>query len=855
MPFYSRLLFFVLILLSSITITASPSFFFVQSVSDSALTKKDSLTTTQKKKGAVIDTTVIYSANDSMMFSFKNKKMDMYGNSKIKYGSLNLDAGHVNINWNENLLFAEGVLDSSNKINELPKFVDEGEGYDGFHVYYNFKTKKGRVTQALTEMGDGYYRGSTIKKQDVDVLYVSDGIFTSCNKPEPHFHIWGKEMKIIVHDKIIARPVVLKIANIPVFALPFAVLPNQSGRQSGIIPPTYGDSQLRGIFLRGGGYYWAINDYTDLTTTTDLYSRGGYTLESLFNYYVLDSYRGRLDLGFARDIAGEPTDFDYSQRDDYRISLSHNQEFSPTLSLNGSLNFISSNFYKRTSFNPNDLLNQTIESNASLSKEFEETPYSMNIGFSRRQDIRTGSVSQTFPTISLNRRQTNPFKSETSTVSNQAWYERITLGYSAYFTNINNRYRTSDTASFVYTDNYGLKQTPSISIPFPVAKYFTFSPSFNYNEYWYPKTVRKTYNPTTKQIESKTVNGFASARDYSVGTSLSTTLYGIVQPRIGKINGFRHVLRPSLSYMYRPDFGDKDFGYYKTVTDSLGRATKYSIFEGSVIGAPGSGKVSALGINLSNTFEMKMDGDVDENGKTGADKVIPLIRQLGLSTSYNFAADSLNWSNLSLNASTNIGDGFSISYSSSFSFYDVDPITQRNLTRHTLFDHGKGLARRLNQSLSFGFSFSGEKKENKERTYYENRNLDNPYYQTANPIDIQRQKLKSIDFDIPYSATISASFSENTPNPVTKNQYASANYSFDLSLTQNWKVSGYGGYDFIQNQFSTPNFVLSRDLHCWQMDFSWVPSGLYSYYSLNIHVKAPQLNDISYKKNDNYGGF
>lgn len=827
---------------------------------DSLNSKQDTLLIAKKRKSSQLDTLVVYSSSDSIIFSFKKRGMDMFGDSKIKYGTLNLESNHVNIDWNQNLLFAEGMPDSAGKQTGLPKFVDEGDGYDGFQVFYNFQSRKGRVIKAETDMGDGYYKGKVIKKIEPEVLFISDGVYTTCNNPEPHFHFWGKEMKIIVHDKIIARPIVLRIANIPVFALPFAVLPNKSGRQSGIIPPAYGESAERGIFLRNGGYYWALSDYTDLLAQTDFYSKGGYNLYSTFNYNKRYDFYGSVKVAYTNDIQGEKTDPDYSQKEAYNFELHHHQTFDPTSSLNADLQLMSSsNYYERTSYNITDLSRQEIRSNASYSKQFEDTPWSMSLGFSRTQNLVNEEVRQSFPTFNLSRSATNPFRDDNKPASQQSWYEKITFGYGFSFRNQYDKLYQYDQVNkkqlpFLIKEDYGAEHTPSISIPFPVAKYFTLSPSFSYNEKWYGKTIRKEYNPATKTVESRTVKGFAAARTFSTGVSLSTTLYGLIQPQIGSIKGFRHVLRPSLSYFYTPDFSDDKWGYYKNYSvDSTGRQDKYSIFENSLIGGPGRGRSSSLGISIANEFLMKLEGEKDENGKQLPDKVIPIIRQLSVSTAYNFAADSLQWAPISLSASTNLAENFSISYSSSYTVYNYDAVTDR-ITRKSLYELGKGLFRSLSQTFSFTLNFAGEKKKNETRIANENLDVNNPLT-SQNPIDQQKRLRENVDFDVPYSLNINGSFSYYTPTPKTSSKSALVSYYGDLQMTENWKVSANGGYDFLTKEFQIPTFSVHRDLHCWQMDFNWVPQGRYSYYSLSIHVKAPQLQDIAYKKNDNYGGF
>lgn len=823
-----------------------------------SLSVKDSLVASEND----LDTLVVYQAADSILFSFGTRNMDLYGKSSLNYGQTNLKSERINIDWTTNQLYAEGLPDSTGRIAGSPEFIDDAEPFHGSRVYYNFKTKKGRVLTGNTEMGDGYYRGTKIKKQQKDVLFVSDGVYSTCNLEEPHFHFWGKEMKILVKDKIIARPIVLMINSVPIFALPFAILPNRGGRQSGIIPPTYGESALRGIFLRGGGYYFALSDYYDLTTTGDYYSKGGYNLYGDFNYNKRYDFNGSLRLGYTNDITGEETDPDYNKTTGYSISWNHRQDFDPTSSLNANVRFMSNNYLKRTSFDPRDLSQQEVQSDATYSKTFEDTDWSMNLGFNRRQNLVTGGFTQSFPALSVNKRSSNPFRDESKPSSKQSWYERLTLGYSGSVRSVYNRnvnVINDSTQIVTKQEDYGVSHRPSLNIPFPVGKYFTLTPSFSYTEDWYFKTIRKEVDPASKKVVSRTVHGFEAARTWSAGVSASTRLYGIIQPEFGSVKGFRHVLQPSISYNFRPDFSKSDYGYYKTVTDTAGRVQKYSIFEGSLAGGGvSSGKVSSVNFSLNNIFEMKLAGKPDKDGKPAKDDVIQLLRSLNFSGGYNFAADSLNWSNLNVSASTSIGENFSIQYSSSYTPYAFSynknmatGVVTENITKYTLWEKGSGLFRSLNQNFSFSFNYSATPEKNKDRLNYQDEQQKNdPFQKTLSPAEIQKRNLKNVNFDVPWSFNLNGSYSTQTPTPSLKTKSAILNGSVDVSLTENWKIGAQGGYDIIREEFTFPTISVFRDLHCWKMDFNWSPAGAYSYYSLNIHIKAPQLQDISIKKSE-----
>ena len=248
--------------------------------SDSARAALDS----SRVKG--IDTLVTYSSTDSIVYEFYTKTMSLFGKGQIKYRELQLTADRTDIDWSRSVMTARGIPDTSDstgkKFRGTPDMKDGSEVYHGHELSYNFQTKKGRIDVANTTIDQGYYHGDEIKKVERDVLFVEDGRYTTCDLPEPHYFFFSPKMKVIPQDKVVAEPVYLYIADVPVFALPFGVFPNQRGRRSGLIAPAYGEDSRRGRFLTHLGYYWAMSDYMDISFRSDLYTKGGWGAYSTY---------------------------------------------------------------------------------------------------------------------------------------------------------------------------------------------------------------------------------------------------------------------------------------------------------------------------------------------------------------------------------------------------------------------------------------------------------------------------------------------------------------------------------------------------------------------------------------------
>lgn len=811
-------------------------------------------TTKVVKSPSGIDSVVTYSASDSIVYSLKTKTMYLYGKGDIKYKDLALKAENIDINWRTSILNAEGVPDTEDttgkKFHGLPDLIDRGETYKGSKITYNFKTKKGKIDLGETEIERGYYYGDAIKKVDTDVLFVGDGRYTTCELDHPHYYFASPEMKIVVKDKIVARPVYLYISDVPIFALPFGIFPNERGRRSGLIAPAYGESAQRGRYLTHLGYYWAISDYMDMSLRGDGYTKGSWVLYSNFRYALRYNFTGGISGSYARTVTGERGDPNYSNEKLFNLRLNHNQEFNPTTRLVVDFTFSSGQYYQRTSLNFNDLLRQNIVSNATLTKSWEGTPNSMTLNVRRDQNLQTGQVNEVLPSLSFNRSQSFPFRSGKRGASSgsQAWYEMIGYTYNSQFTNTRSKVPVQ-TGGFIQDERRGVNHTVAVNAS-PKAGYITVTPFFNYTEKWYDKSIMREFNPADNSVTTRDVRGFKAVRFYDLGVSAGTKLYGIFQPGIFGIKGIRHQVTPSLSYTYQPDFSKPHFGYYGRYVDSNAREQKYSFFEKGIFGGAPAEERQAISFRMGNVFEMKTaSGDT-----SGEDNKFTLLN-LDIGTSYNFARDSLKFDPIGISYRTNIGQWLNIGGSSTFNVYKFEPdpsnpLVGRRVNKYLLKEEGR-IAELTNFSLSIGTRLSGEKKKT-----------------TAGPIkspeDSLREKQKSgyvglydtesPDFSIPWNLDLTWNFSQSQENPRIKDRRSNISASLGFNLTEFWKITASSSYDVVSKQFAAPQVTVYRDLHCWEMDFSWVPTGFNRHFKLEIRLKMPQLRDVKVTKQSSVRG-
>jgi hypothetical protein len=795
-----------------------------------------------------VDTVVAYTCADSITYFVNTRIMTMYARGDVKYRQMELTAERIDVDWNTTVMNAHGVVDTSDttgkknpkaiirydslgrKLRGTPIMKDGGETYDARELSYNFKTKKGKLIVGDTKVEQGYYHGEDIKKVDKNVLFVQNGRYTTCDKPDPDFYFACPEMEIITGEEIVAEPVYLYIGDVPIFALPFAIFPDKGGRRSGIIPPAYGEDPQAGKFLRRLGYYWAISDYMDLSTTTDLYTEGGFTLDSKYTYNMRYYFNGGITGEYRYISTGEDSDPNRVRDKAYNVNISHHQTIDPTSNLNVDFTFASDNNYENT-LNLAQALAQTITSNAAYEKSWEGTMNSMSVTISRRQNLTDKSSYTTLPSIAFTHSQTYPFRKESSSdqSSDLSWYENIGMSYSVNASNSLNTISeqvsgvkafAGDTATQTLTEfEKDRAQTVNSAIDFTISPklgYFTITPQVQYND------ARSFADNTVPGLNADSTLMYADEKSsdrlgtLTAGVGASTRLYGIVQPNIFGIAAIRHTLEPTLS-----------LNYVKNIIDT--GWTKRQML---------------LALSLTNIFEMKTIPS--EEGKEG--QKINLMN-VGLGLSYDLAADSMNLSDLTMNARTTVGNLLNIGGSADYDLYKFVLLPSGSYGNiNQLYLKDGHLARLRSFDFSVSSSLAGEAKQSPNTSEVPT----NPQQDTVGQHHMKTGILGIYDneepnFNIPWTLSLGFDFDE-TKDPPTPTRSVNMRGDLSFNLTQNWKFQAQASYDILNRQVGAPQITINRDLHCWVMDFSWVPIGNYRNYQFNIHIKAPQLQDIKLTK-------
>ncbi|MDB4107213.1 putative LPS assembly protein LptD [Bacteroidia bacterium] len=814
-----------------------------------------------------LDATIEYEADDSIILDLPNKKAYLYGNAKIFYQNVKLNADYVVIDFDRKDVFATGIInDTTGKYVGRPGFEDAGKIYEADTMRYNFETKKGISFGVLTTEKDGYIHGDRVLRDSLENIYVKNARFTTCNLPEPHFYIKADKIKVIPKKQILTGPANLVIADIntPLF-VPFGFFPIPEKRKKGILFPTFGESQERGFNLRGLGYYLPINDFIDIQATADIYFRGSWGATIKSNYYRKYKYRGNLQFSFNKNEFGEPESPSYKESNDYRLgwTFSRDAKAKPGRSFSANVNFVTSSFLKNNTTNYEDIISTNSNSSISYSRGFFNRKLNMSLNSNMTQNLSTGDLSMTLPQLTANVSRQMPFKKFNSkNKTARSFMRNLGISYQGTF---KNQITTIDTVlvsgvgdifgrnAAVGTpklgDDFrnGVSHRIPISTSFKALKWITVSPNFNFSEYWYFKTTKKSWDYTDSSVfTNNNIGGFARAFSYSTSIGLSTILYGIKNfQKESKLQAIRHVVRPNISAVWNPDFSQGEKNGYREYIDSGNVAQSYSIYENALLGRPTAGPQGSLNFGLGNNLEIKILSAKDT--ANGGIKKVKIIESLNLSSGYNFLADSFHLSNFGISGNTTILNKIRMNFRTTFDPYSYNLDTSGTRTsRYGDFalNGMKKLGHFTSSSLSISTNLNP--KAFKKKT---SKNVND------NELEFINNNLQNyVDFNLPWSLSLNYNFRAKTPALLGKELNQSITFNGDIKLTENWKIGVSSGYEITKKELAFTSLEFFRDLHCWQMHFKWYPIQR-QMFEFGINVKSSTLQDLKLNRRRSWFDF
>lgn len=846
----------------------------VRSQPDS-LARSDTLQTRRQGAGgtgAPEQAEVTFQASDSLIFNFMGtRRGTLFGNAQVNHESGDLTAGRISMNLDSSLVSASALTPGDTL--SQPVLQRGEERIRSEHISFNYRTEKGRFEVARVQIPQGAITGTRVKNTSPSVIFLEDAIYSTCTLDHPHYYIKMDRGKVVDQEEIFFTNARLYLLDIPYpLVFPFGYLPAQiDQRQSGLLEPTYAyqNRQSRGIGLQNLGWFQYINEHLTARASVDLFTSGTFFLNTQANYADRGNYSGSVQVGYSRERGLEATDPDFAVNTQKRLNIQHNQDFSPYASMTANIDLRTADYHRRNSYNIDQRVETSTNSGISYRYNDPENRYNFNLSARHNRNFQTNVTRLSGPTARFSLKRISPFASDgrQGDPGQSPFYEHISFKYDNTFNsqfNFNpirgdsaqigwfealtnpSRYREA-TGDFEHYQ-YAFRQSGDLTFGqlFP-SRFVNLTANAGYNEYWYPASIRKEWEPDSARVVERQVRGFSTARDFSLGGNLSTTLYGFWNQKIGKLESFRHTLRPSISFTYRPDFSRDLWGYYRTVqTDSSGSTRRYSIYENEVFQGPRPGEQQSIGINLDNTFEarkVRRDSTGEESTET-----LRIIDRLNLSTSYNLAADSLKLNDLNASFSSRVVEGLNLRASAQFNFYERDS-TGRKVDRFLLAESGRA-AELVNFSINASTSFRGGPSGGVQ--------VDNTPYYPATYDPLNQSLFGSMDprfnsrpvqpIRSPWSVSLNFRYNWTlNPNGEDRKSASLNAQNIQFRLTPKWSFSTRAGYDFIRKEFTPSEFSLSRQLHCWNLSFTMNPFGDFKYYFFKLSVNSSQIQGILQK--------
>ena len=849
-----------------------------------------------RKKSNGIDAPVKYSARDSIVYYASTRTAHLYGSTNVKYENMDLESEKVYINMDSNVVHATGIADTLGNLDGKPVFKMGQDEYESNEMSFNFKTKKGFISDVYTQQEDGFLTSEHSKRDSSGVLYLEHGRYTTCDEEHPDFYIALSRAKVRPGKDVVFGPAYLVVCDVPVpLAIPYGFFPFTKKYSSGFIMPSYGDESTRGFYLRDGGYYFAINDKMDLKLIGEIYTKGSWGITATSNYRKRYKYSGTFLMSYQDTKNGDKGMPDFTEQESFKIQWSHTQDAkaNPFTTLSARVNFATTSYERNnltSMYNPQAMTQSTRTSSVSWNTTFSSLGMTLRGTMNLDQNMRDSTIEMTLPSLDVSVAPFYPFKRKHS-AGKQKWYEKINMSYTG---QIRNSIKTKESmllhSNLTKDWRNGINHSIPVKATFTVLDYLNISPSFNFTDRMYfNKTMRSWDEDSQKEVRD-TINGFYNVYNWSMSLSASTKLYGMYVPSRkifgDKIVAIRHVLTPEVSFNYAPSFTNSRYGFFeqyvKTDADGNVSVVDYSPYDGYLYGTSNRTKTGSINMSLHNNVEMKIRSDKDSTGF----KKLSIIDELGLNMSYNMADKERPWSDLGMSIRLKWWKNYTFSMNARFATYayDLDENGNPYVGTHTEWGRGRfGRFQGMSQNVSFTLNpeklkkwFGGGSSDDDDK----DRDTDDEGIDTniESNIDDDMERGKHaakkrkggkaetdedgyMSFSMPWSLTLSYGISmrENTGGKFnTKTmRYGykftqTLNVSGNIRISDGWNINFASGYDFDNHKISMTTASLNRDLHCFNMSCSVVLAP-YTSYNFTFRCNAATLTDaLKYDKRSGY---
>ena len=808
-----------------------------------------------------MDAEVSYKAADSITINMRNHQVRLFSKADVQQKDAHLTADHILLDQDRHRVVASPSQDSLGNVIGLPKMVQADNTMTSDTITYDTKSQKGITQHTYTVSGEMYVHAEKMKKITPEEYFGYRGVFTTCNLDTPHFAFRTNKMKIVKDKFAITGPVHPEFEGVPIpIYIPFGIFPLTQGRHSGLLPPEFTSSDQAGLGLTGLGYYKVINDYMDFVVKTDLYTYGGYALYFTPTYKVRYKYSGQVNFTYqyTKLLSSAGADaYDVTKTFSFNWSHSMDSKARPGTNFSANVNVASTKFAASQLNNPTAAYNNQLSSSITYSHTFDQK-YNLTLSANHNQDNETRLINVSLPNLSFTAPTIYPLQSK-DYVGTPKWYEKLGVGLTSTISGSSSFYDSLFTLKrAIDTFQWGMQNSIPIALTLPFKGPVQVTPGVSLQERVYSQKMYLRYDQAFNKMDTTIQKGLYQEESMSYSLSLATAIFGTFQDfgRNSTLMGIRHVIRPTLSLSYSPNFAGKDWYSVRTPWDT-GDVTKYtptqrvSYYGGTTYGPFSEGTFGGISFGLDNHFEIKTRSQTDTSA--AGIKKTTIIDGVGVTGSYNYLADSMKLSNFTLYFRSTLFKNINITAGATVDPYQYNHLYGTDINKYawegSKFSVGRLTSANLAISTSFKSAPTDQKLEDQKNAAQGSDQIPMTMEEQQAQLNYVRQNPGQFaDFNIPWSLNLS--FALNYANTVAANfstqttLTAAINWSGDFNLTPKWKIGLNGFYDVKAGDMQSLTASISRDLHCWTMSINVTPVGYSHFFSFTIQPKAGILQDL-----------
>lgn len=783
-----------------------------------------------------------YGARDSMFIDLKKNQIHLFGEAYLEYLETNMKAGYILVDLNKNEVFATYVLDKDSNQIEHPLFKNDGEEIQASRIRYNFDTQKGYIEEVKIKQDEIYLYMGIAKRQQNGDIHFKQGRFTTCELEEPHYHFQLSKAVLIPDKRIVTGPMNLWLKGVPTpFGLPFSIIPQAKNRTHGVLFPQIVPLSAYGFGVRDLGYYFPINESIHTNAFITLFNRGSWGVRNYTEYYKRYKRKGALDLSFLQYREGFPSNTNSNK---FSIMWHHDKDSksNPFWNFSSSVNFISDNNTKNN-LDPlnSQYFNNQLSSDINLKRSFPGKPISMGLKVSMRQSTTNKNIALTSPIFTTNVTRFFPFK---KIISKSNAISRIAVSYDFEGQNkstfADSLIKNNDLKGIQNQFLNGISQRMTLQT---TAGFFgntwKFNPSITYSNRINFQQITKTYDAINEEVLISQQQKTGNSNELSFNASLTTVIYSYYRFIGSKKPLLRHMLTPSFTFSYIPKLND--LLTYDVVSGTTLKQITYNPFENSLYTYNPTNSRALLSFSFNNTFELKTKSDKDT--LTGFKKT-RLVDAFLINGNYDFLKDTMNLSDIDLNLRISPFKAINFVASSRLSPYDWIDSTGKSTADYAINTRNKlGRLTSTNFTTTYVLTSkeSREKLDDISKNNGMNWNADYAYF------NLYPERILS--FDIPwkfsfthiYSIVVNTSKTKPTDRNFTQTQTLSANG--DVSFTKRWKIAGTVNFDVQTAKVTYTTITLTRNMHCWNLLFNWIPIGQNQSFMFSLRSTASMFKD------------